>query len=107
MRKSYNFLSYYLATLSREKAQEMTGNLEDKRKEYSELRQAYKDGKKKFKEIQQKAMENAPLEDEDGNPTALKETLNNELDQFDEIEHAEVSIPATLTLFSRPVIQTC
>jgi structural maintenance of chromosomes protein 5 len=48
--------------------------------------------KQVYKDLQEKAKAEAPLQDEEGNATELKEKLQVDLAQFDSIDHAEAAL---------------
>lgn len=75
-----------------EKVTEAQHSFEKKKQEYFDLKRDYKDGKKGYKKAQAKAMTEAPLEDEEGSPTALKEKLEVDLSQFETVDHAQAAL---------------
>lgn len=78
--------------VTREKVNEATDSYDEKKREYLGLKRDYKDGKKEYKQVQSNATAEAPLEDDDGNPTALKEKLEVDLCTFETIDQAEVAL---------------
>ena len=56
------------------------------------LKTQFAEGKKRYREAMAHASRQAPLEDEDGNETDLKERLMVELAQFESIEYAQAAL---------------
>ena len=71
---------------------------EEKKTLYEELKERHSRYKKEFKEVkdeavalQRKAREEAPIQDEDGNPLPLKFKLDEDLANFNTVELAEAA----------------
>ncbi len=59
---------------------------------FNRVKQKFSEKKKQFKEANRKALDEAPIEDAEGNPTVLKEKLTNELAQFNSVGLAQAAL---------------
>lgn len=71
---------------------EANREMESSKQKFRLFKQQFTAEKNRFKELSANAMAIAPLEDEDGNETVLKDKLMNELDQFNTIGLAEAAL---------------
>jgi len=78
--------------MCQEKVLEVTRLMEEYKQRFRNIKQQFSVEKNKFKEISARANDVAPLEDEDRNPTVLKDRLMVELAQFDSIGLAEAAL---------------
>ena len=81
-----------LSTVFRDKVTEAIADMEKIKTKFLTLKQKFTQGRKLFRELQANAMAIAPLVDEDGNDTALKERLMVELAQVNTVGLAEVAL---------------
>jgi chromosome segregation ATPase len=89
---SLNFLLYYFRIVSSEKVTEAVREMESFKQKFRLYKQQFSAEKNRYKEFLSNANAVAPLEDEDGNETVLKERFTVELSQFDSIGLAEVAL---------------
>lgn len=83
---------YILLLFTREKVTEALKEMESSKQKFRNLKQQLSTEKNRFKEKSAIATTKAPLVDEDGNDTVLKERLMVELAQFDSIGLAEAAL---------------
>lgn len=76
----------------REKFQESVASCKELERESRLAKNQFNLKKKVFKDLQEKAKVEAPLQDEEGNETELKEKLQVDLAQYETVDHAEAAL---------------
>eukprot|EP00531_Pseudo-nitzschia_arenysensis_P017234 CAMPEP_0116132262 /NCGR_PEP_ID=MMETSP0329-20121206/9453_1 /TAXON_ID=697910 /ORGANISM="Pseudo-nitzschia arenysensis, Strain B593" /LENGTH=1129 /DNA_ID=CAMNT_0003626763 /DNA_START=129 /DNA_END=3518 /DNA_ORIENTATION=+ len=75
-----------------EKVYEVGREIEQVRNNFSRVKEKFNETKKKYKEFNKNALNEAPLEDAEGNHTVLWEKLTNDLGQFESVFLAEAAL---------------
>jgi structural maintenance of chromosomes protein 5 len=76
----------------REKVQDLVANCSKLERESKLAKNQFHLKKQVYKDLQEKAIVEAPLQDEEGNETALKEKLQVDLAQYETIDYAEAAL---------------